>query len=127
MIVPSCLALWFIFAFCPFVRTLTLNLYNITSANLASQNSSGLAIGVNPNVHCTKDPNWLIPTYTNILSYDSTCQRAMAAAIRELYSHGLDTEFEFLDRGASAQTTRPQIQLPRKYVVGKYWDIGKHI
>lgn len=126
MIVPTCLALWSIFAFCPFVSALTLSLYNVTSPNLAFHNSSGFAVGVNPNVHCTKDPNWLVPSYPNILSYDYMCQNAMASAIRELYSHGPETEFEFLDRGASAQTTRPQIQLPRKYVASEYCDVGKH-
>ena len=126
MIVPGSLALWSIFTFCPFISALTLNLHNITSPNLATQNSSGFAVGVNPNVHCTKDRNWLVPNYPNILYYDYMCQNAMAHAIRELYSHGVDTEFEFLDRGASAQTTRPQIQLPRKYVASKYCDIEKH-
>ena len=127
MIVPSCLALWSIFAWCPFVRALTLNLYNNTSPNLASQNSGDFAAGISPNLHCTKDPNWLVPTYPNILSYDFMCQTALAHAVRELSSHGLDTEFEFLDRGSSAQTTKPQIQLPRKYVASKYCNIGKHI
>lgn len=123
MIVLLYLALWPLVTFCPLARAASLGLYNVTSPGLASQNSNDLTVGVNADVHCTKDANWLIPAFPNILSYDSMCQNAMGKAINELASHGLDTEFEFLDRGATAQTTKPQIQLPRKYVVSKYCNL----
>ena len=38
----------------------------------------------------------------------------------DLRSYSLTTEYEFLDRGAMAQTTRPKIPLPRKYVAGMW-------
>lgn len=116
----SCLAFYCIVAICPLTRAFALNLHSVTSLGLVSQNNSDLTVGVNPNVHCTRDPNWLIPAFPDIRNYDSPCQNALAKASQELRSHGLDTEFEFLDRGATAQTTKPQIQLPRKYIVGKY-------
>lgn len=115
----SYLALWSIVTFCPVASALALNLYNLTPPVLTSLNSSNLTVGVNANVHCTKDPNWFVPAFPDNPSYVSMCQKAKNKAIFDLASHGLDTEFEFLDRGATAQTTEPQIQLPRKYVASK--------
>lgn len=115
----SYLALWFIVNFYPVVCTLALNVHNITSLGLAPHNDNDLTVGVNPNVHCTKDPNWFVPASSENPSYEPMCQKAMNKAISDLASHGLDTEFEFLDLGATAQTTGPQIQLPRKYVASK--------
>ena len=116
----SYLALWSFTKFCPVASILAVNLRNDTSLRLAPHNGSDLTVGVYPNVHCTKDPNWFGPASFENPSYESMCQKAMDKAIDDLVSHGLDTEFEFLDRGATAQTTGPQIQLPRKYVAGKY-------
>lgn len=118
MITPSSLTLWTVLALSPFAHALALNLIpvpSIATAPASGSNSSVVGAG-NSNAHCTKDPTWLAPGFTKFSLYDFMCQDAMNAARRELASHGMDTEFEFLDRGAAAQTSKPQIQLPRKYV-----------
>ena len=126
MIALSRLAFWPLVSYYPLASGLPLNLYDVVSPSLVSHNSSGSTVSVSANVHCTKDPNWLIPAFPNIQYYDLTCQDALGKAVKELASHGLDTEFEFLDRGVTAQTTNPQIRLPRKYVVSKYCNLTKH-
>ena len=100
----------------PFAQALVLDLYNVNSSDLAFTTGSYPSVGVSPNVHCTKDPTWLIPAFPSISTYDSTCQKALAKAIRDLTTYELDTEYEFLTRGAAPQTAGPQLQLPRKYV-----------
>ena len=128
MIALSRLALWLVTIY-PLASALpALNLYDVVSPDLVLYNSSETSVSVSANVHCTKDPNWLIPAFPKILQYDYACQTALEKAIRELTSYGLDTEVEFLDRSATAQTSNPQIRLPRKYVVSKYFNLTeKHI
>ena len=118
MIALSRLALWLLVTFYPLASALpALNLYDVVSPGLVLSNNSETGVSVSANVHCTKDPNWLVPAFPNIIYYDYACQNAMAKAASELISYGLDTELEFLDRSATAQTSNPQIRLPRKYVV----------
>ena len=114
------LALPSLLTLCPSAHALALNLLNVTSSDSAFPPSSNLTLGVGPNQHCTKDPTWLIPAFPDIRWYQTTCQNALFKADKDLASFGLDTEFEFLTRGAIPQTTKPQIQLPRKYVASKY-------
>ena len=120
MITFPYLALWSVITLCPVGRTLTLNLYNVTSPGSASQNSNDLAVGVDADTHCTQDPNWLIPAFPSIPAYDNQCQVAMLKAVRDLTSYGLDTEFELLNRGAIPKTPMPKVLLPRKYVASEY-------
>ena len=103
--------------FCPSAYALALNLLNITSSD-----SLGNIV---PNVHCTNDPTWLIPAFPDIRYYDDACQRAMFKAREDLWTYGPYVEHEFLTRGATPQTTKPQIVLPRKYVVRKYNDLTR--
>lgn len=122
MIALASLALWSIIAICPLVpaHALVLNLYNVTSPASASPDSNQPTFGVDADTHCTNDPKWLAPAFPTIPLYDFTCQAALFKARRDLASYGLDTEYELLDRDATAQTTRPQIRLPRKYVASEY-------
>ena len=121
----SSLALWSIVAVCPLARALTLNLYNVTSPGSMSQDSQEPTVGADADTHCTKDPDWLIPAFPSIHSYDLMCQAAMAKAIRDLTLYGLDTDFELLAQGSIAQTRRPKIRLPRRYVASKYREVTK--
>ena len=127
MIALASLALWSIIAICPLApaRALVLNLYNVTSPGSASQDSKQPTVGVDADTHCTNDPNWLAPAFPTIARYEITCQAALFKARRDLASYGLDTEYELLDRDATAQTTRPQIRLPRKYVASEYRNIAQ--
>ena len=83
-----------------------------------AQSSTNLTIG--PNTHCTQDPSWLATGSDDIAKYRLDCQNAINYAWEELGQHGMTTEFEFLARGAPAQTTKPKIQLPRKYTACMY-------
>ncbi|KAL8722520.1 MAG: hypothetical protein Q9181_007470, partial [Wetmoreana brouardii] len=91
--------------------------YDLPMISSASENTAGNLTFPPPNAHCTTLPSWTIPPFSRISSYDILCQHALMLAQNELASHGLDTEFEFLDRSAppGGQTTKPKIQLPRKY------------
>ena len=112
--------LWFILSSVCIAHTLTLNLHNVSSPSFGSQDSNSDA-----HVHCTRDPNWLVPAFPNIKSYDRSCRNALKKAADDLISYGVDTEFEFLTRGATAQTSKPQIELPRKYVASKLTNLIK--
>lgn len=119
MIGPSRLAPLFILTICPLTRALILNPHNISSpSSLASQDSGNLTAAVNAAVQCTTDPRWLTPAFPSFPSYELTCQAAMEKAYIDLAFYDLDAEYEFLDRGATAQTTKPKVALPRKYVAG---------
>ena len=84
----------------------------------SSQNMTNLT--VTHNAHCTIDDSWKIQPFDDIRLYDSSCQMSMALALAEIGAHALDTEVEFLDRNADAQTTKPKIQLPRKYTASMF-------
>ena len=107
MIGRSRLALSFIFTVCSLARALIPNLYNISSL---SSPPAG--------VHCTTDPGWLARGFPSLPTYESMCFAATQKATMDLRSYSLTTGYEFLDRGATAQTTRTRILLPRKYVTG---------
>ena len=109
MIGRSRLALSLIFAICSLARALIPKLYNISSL-------SSLPAGV----HCTTDPGWLARGFPILPTPVSMCFAASQKATMDLRSYSLTTEYEFLDRGATAQTTRPRIPLPRKYVAGMW-------
>ena len=125
MVPLICRGLWFILSFVCIAHTLTLNLYNVSSPSFGSQDSNSTAVNVDAHVHCTGDPNWLVPAFPNIDSYDRSCQNALKKAVADLISYGVDTEFEFLNRGATAQTSKPQIELPRKYIASKLTHLIK--
>ena len=103
------LALSSIFTTCSLTRALIPNLYNISSL---SSPPAG--------VHCTTDPGWLARGFPIVPTYEYMCFAATQKATMDLRSYSLTTEYEFLDRGATAQTTRPKIPLPRKYVAGMW-------
>lgn len=117
---PS-LALWSIITACPLAGALTLNLYNVTSPDSLYQDKQQPS-----DTYCTKDSAWLLTPFHSIASYDFTCQAALAKAIRDLALFGMDIEYELLSRNAIAQTTRPKIRLPRRYVAGKYCKVTRH-
>ena len=123
MIALLALAIPFILTLCPFAHALVLDLLNINSSDQAIPPSSDPTLGVDANVHCTRDPTWLIPAFPDARYYDNTCQNALFKAEADLNKYQLDTEYEFLTRGATAQTTKPQIQLPRKYIACKFDDL----
>ena len=123
MIALLALAFPFIVTLCPFAHALVLDLLNVSSSDMAIPPSSDPTLGVDPNVHCTRDPTWLVPTFPDIRYYDHTCQNAMFKATQDLTTYELNAEYEFLTRGAINQTTNQQIQLPRKYVFCKYDDL----
>lgn len=121
MVALPSLALWSIVTVCPLARALTLNLYNVTSTGLLSQDMQQPS-----ETHCTKDSAWLFTPFHSIASYDFMCQAALTDAIRDLTLLGMDTEFEVLSRNTIAQTTKPKIRLPRRYVAGKYCKVTRH-
>ena len=84
----------------------------------SSQNMTNLT--ATNNAHCTIDDSWKIQPFNDIRLYDPSCQHSMLLAIAEIGAHALDTEMEFLDRNAHAQTTKPKIQLPRKYTASMF-------
>ena len=110
----SRLALSSIFIICSIARALIPNFYNISSL------SSPPAV-----VHCTADPRWLARGFPSLPTYESMCFAATQKATMDLRTYSLTTEYEFLDRGATAQTTRPKISLPRKYVAGMWPSLIK--
>lgn len=95
----------------------TLSYALVLSLNLTGHTD----VNVGLNAHCTTDKSWLIPRFDEIWWYDSVCQSALLKVIRDpaLGPPHLDIEHEFLDRDATAQTTKPKIQLPRKYTFSK--------
>ena len=103
------LALSSIFTTCSLTRALIPNLYNISSL---SSPPAG--------VHCTTDPGWLARGFPILPTYEYMCSAAAQKATMDLRSYSLTTEYEFLDRGATAQTMKPKIPLPRKYVAGMW-------
>jgi hypothetical protein len=100
-------------------HALVLDLGNITQSLTSNQNVANLTIAAN--AHCTTDNSWLAPRFDDIDDYDFTCHDALFKARMDpvFNPFNLDTELEFLDRGATAQTTKPKIRLPRKYTVCK--------
>lgn len=119
MVAPSHLALLAGLTICPLARTLILNLPSTSPLSSAiPQKSGNITAAVNGAVHCTTSPLWLAPAFPSFPSYEFMCEAAMEKAKRDLMSYDMDTEYEFLDRDATAQTTRPTIELPRKYVAG---------
>ena len=116
------LMFWSVLIVCPIAGalTLTVDLHNVTFPYPVVQNSEGTTVGVDDDTHCTEDPNWLVPAFPTIFIYDRICKDALAKAFKDLTSFDLDMEYEFLNRGATAQTTKPQIQVPRKYVASRY-------
>ena len=123
MIILSCLILWYILIFSPLTGALVLELYNVSDPSQASPHGSNHTVGVDDYVHCTRDPSWILPGFPNFVDYHRECSNAWGKAIQDLnkigFRHGYDTEFEFLDRGSPAQTTKPQILLPRKFVASE--------
>ena len=102
-----------------FSCALVIDLGDTGLAISSSQNKANMT--VTHNAHCTIDDSWKIQPFNDIGRYDSPCQQSMALAIAEIGTHGLDTEIEFLDRNADAQTTKPKIQLPRKYIASMFY------
>ena len=76
--------------------------------------TNNLTVGAN--AHCTKENSWTIPGF-DFGNYHYSCQEAMRRAQHDIARYGLDTDVEFLDQGATAQTTKPKVFLPRKYPV----------
>lgn len=98
---------------------LVLDLGNATHSLISNQKVTNLTVATN--AHCTTDDTWLTPRFPDMEGYDFTCHDALFKVWRnfEYISSNPDTELEFLDRGAAAQTTKPKIHLPRKYTVCK--------
>lgn len=68
--------------------------------------------------HCTTEKTWISPSVSQLDFYRYSCLDALEMADKDLRLLGryqLDTEYEFLDRGATPQTTKPQTKLPEKY------------
>jgi len=100
-------------------HALVLDLGNITRSVTSNQNVTDLTIAAN--AHCTTDDSWLASRFDDIEDYDFMCHDALFKARMDpaFNPFNLDTKLEFLDRGATAQTTKPKIHLPRKYTVCK--------
>lgn len=111
---------------CPLTPAFLLSPNNLIRPQPLNLTNNFANLTVGGNAHCTQDSSWLIAPYENITRYRLSCQNAMAQAIRELSDHGMDTEFEFLDRGATAQTSKPRIELPRKYIYSEYLHLDLH-
>lgn len=115
------LAFWPIVTVCSLAHALTLDLYNVTSPGSISQDKEQRG-----DTYCTKDPAWLLTPFHSIGSYDFMCQAALTKAIRDLTLFGMDIDYELLSRNAIAQTTKPKIRLPWRYVAGKYCKVTRH-
>ena len=59
-------------------------------------------------------PFLALDRFRRITKYGFLCQAAIKDAWEKLGQHGLETEFEFLDRSVPVQTKKPKIQLPHK-------------
>lgn len=113
------LLIMFLSVFSTSSHALVLDLGNITQSLTSNQNVANLTIAAN--AHCTTDDSWLAPRFDDINDYDFMCHDALFEARMDpvFNPFNLDTALEFLDRGATAQTTKPKIHLPRKYTVCK--------
>lgn len=109
----------FLSVFSTFSHARVLDLGNITQSLTPERNVTNLTIAAYAN--CTPDNSWLAPRFGDIEDYDFACQDALFKAAMDpaFKSFDLDTEHEFLDRGAIAQTLKPKIHLPRRYTVCK--------
>lgn len=105
--------------FSTFSYALVLDLGNITQSLTSTQNVTNLTTAAYAD--CTTDNSWLEPRFGDIEDYGFTCHDALFKARMDPAFNPFDpdTELEFLDRGAIAQTTKPRVHLPRKYIVCK--------
>lgn len=116
MAFPGLLLIIFLFLLSIFSHASVLDLGNITQSLTSTQTVTNLTNVAYAN--CTTNNSWLAPRFGDIEDYAFTCHDALFKARMDpaFNPFDLDTEYEFLNRGAIARTLKPKIHLPRKYV-----------
>lgn len=119
----------------PFSYSRTLEVGNLTQSFISTHHTN---VTVTVNAHCTTDESWLLPRYDKVRWYRPACRNALDKARSDpvfdlpndpnnLGEADINTDHEFLDHDATAQTTNPQIRLPRKYTACKQSSFSSRI